>query len=86
MGTLPEVRATLRRVVRKLWPFGRRPPWRDDEWLEDDGGEGALVPIGPPRRPRPSGAVALELPVEPIRTDARADAHARGFLRRFLGR
>jgi hypothetical protein len=36
------------------------PPW-----------EPALVPVGPPRRPRPSGAVALELPRAPEDVDAR---------------
>jgi hypothetical protein len=78
------MRATLRRVARKVWPFGRRPPRCDDGWLDD--GDAALVPVGPPRRPRPSGAVALELPGEAILTEARADEHARGFLRRLLGR
>jgi hypothetical protein len=79
------MRATLRRVARKLWPFGRRPARCEDDWLDDDG-DAALVPVGPPRRPRPSGAVALELPGEAIVTEARADEHARGFLRRLLGR
>ena len=32
--------------------------------------EDALVPAGPPRRPLPSGAVALELPREPQDVDA----------------
>src|SRR5262245_8726475 len=81
-----EVRATLRRAVRKLWPFGRRA---DDDRLDDargdDDGEGAFVRTGPPRRPRPSSAVALELPSEPVRTEARADEHVKGFLRRILG-
>ena len=33
--------------------------------------EGALVPLGPPRRPLGSSGVALELPDEPRDVDAR---------------
>ena len=39
------------------------PPPPDDE--------PALVPVGPPRSPRPSAAVELDLPEDPIDTDAR---------------
>jgi hypothetical protein len=42
-----------------------RPP---PDWSDE---EPALVPVGPPRRPRPSSAVALELPEEPKDVDAR---------------
>jgi hypothetical protein len=53
--------------VRRLLGLGRceqlPPDWSDEE--------PALVPAGPPRRPRPSSAVALELPEEPQDVDAR---------------
>ena len=44
--------------------FGFDRPWRGPD-------EPALVPAGPPRRPRPSSAIALELPRESDDTDAR---------------
>ena len=51
-------RATRRRIPGLR---GSEPPpeprWPDEE---DD-----LVPVGPPRRPLPGAAVALELPVDP---------------------
>ncbi len=47
--------------VKRLLGVGRGeeppPDWSDEE--------PALVPVGPPRRPHPSSAVALELPEEP---------------------
>jgi hypothetical protein len=52
--------------VRRL--FGRGggleppPDWGDEE--------PALVPVGPPKRPRPSSAAALDLPNEPDDVDA----------------
>ncbi len=53
--------------MRKLLGFGPPPSAPPDLPPE----EPALVPTGPPRRPRPSGAVALEPPVEPEDVDAR---------------
>lgn len=53
--------------VRKalgLGGSGPEPPPPPDE-------EPALVGAGPPKRPSPSGAAALDLPEEPIDTDAR---------------
>ena len=53
--------------VRRLLGLGRceegPPDWSDEE--------PALVPAGPPRRPRPSSAIALEFPEEPEDVDAR---------------
>jgi hypothetical protein len=56
--------------LRRFWrAAGRRTPglrrsdpppeprWPDEE---DD-----LVPVGPPRKPRPAAAAALELPIDP---------------------
>jgi hypothetical protein len=48
-----------------------RPP--EPRWPDE---EDHLVPVGPPRKPRPAAAAALELPTEPdplaypIETDA----------------
>jgi hypothetical protein len=68
-------RRPQRRLLRKrLWTSVRRvlglrsgeqppPDWSDEE--------PALVPVGPPRRPRPSSAIALELPEEREDVDAR---------------
>jgi hypothetical protein len=49
------------RIADFLW---RRRRWRrcDDAWELPPDIEGAPVPVGPPKRPRPSSAVALELP------------------------
>ena len=53
--------------MRRLLGLGRceegPPDWSDEE--------PALVPAGPPRRPRPSSAIALEFPEEPEDVDAR---------------
>ena len=57
--------------IRRAWAFLRRRAARllGHEPRElpplDWGDEPALVPIGPPRRPLPAGAVALEIPTEP---------------------
>jgi hypothetical protein len=53
----------LWRAVRKRIPGPRLsdpPPERP--WLP---GEDALVPVGPPRKPLPAAAAALEPPTEP---------------------
>src|SRR3954470_3907725 len=63
-------RATRRRIpgLRGSEPPPPEPRWPDSE---DD-----LVPVGPPRRPLPGAAAALELPVDwdpqvyPTETDA----------------
>jgi hypothetical protein len=52
--------------ARKALGFGRRGPEPGRDWPE----EPSLVPLGPPRRPRPSSAVELEQPREPEDTDA----------------
>ena len=59
-------RRTLWRRVKRHLRFGRGegPPPRD--WPDE---EPVLVPVGPPRRPRPAGAVELELPEEPEHLD-----------------
>ena len=44
------------RIKRLVGRGDREPP---PDWSDE---EPALVPVGPPRRPRPSSAVALELP------------------------
>jgi hypothetical protein len=52
--------------VRHLLGLGRGespPDWPDEE--------PSLVPVGPPRRPRPSSAVELKLPEDPEELDAR---------------
>ncbi len=61
------------RLLAKLWrAVRRRPPRREELFPEEPpDGEPALVGAGPPRRPRPSSAVALELPgPEPEPPDA----------------
>jgi hypothetical protein len=63
-------RATRRRIpgLRASEPPPPQPRWPD---AEDD-----LVPVGPPRRPLPGAAAALELPTDadpqvyPTETDA----------------
>ena len=58
-------RRSLRsRLVGFLWRRRRRR-CSDDLWEMPPDEEHALVPVGPPRRPRPSSAVALEPPPEP---------------------
>jgi hypothetical protein len=62
------------RAVRRRIP-GLRPsdPPPEDPWAPE---EYALVPVGPPRKPQPAAAAALEPPTEPdplvypIETDA----------------
>ncbi len=65
-------RSPLRWRLRGAWHrvkttlgFGSRGPGPGD-WPE----EPALVPLGPPRGPRPSSAIELEEPREPDDTDA----------------
>jgi hypothetical protein len=53
--------------VRRLLGLGHGEPPPPD-WSDE---EPALVPVGPPRRPRPSSAIALELPEEREDVDAR---------------
>jgi hypothetical protein len=69
----PPERKPRRSRLREAWRRVRKalgldcpepPPEPPDE-------EPALVGAGSPRRPSPSAAVALELPEEPIDTDAR---------------
>jgi hypothetical protein len=55
-----------RRIKRAL---GLAPPEPPPAPPPDE--EPGLVPSGPPRRPRPSGAIALEVPDEPRNLDAR---------------
>jgi hypothetical protein len=52
--------------AKRLLRLGRGGP----DAPPDDPYEPALVPLGPPRRPRPSSAVELELPEEPDDVDA----------------
>ena len=63
----PRRRPSLWERVKRL--LGR---WNPPTPFEPPDEEPALVPTGPPRRPRPSSAVSLELPVEPEDVDARA--------------
>jgi hypothetical protein len=51
------------RAVRRRIP-GLRPsdPPPENPWAPE---EDALVPVGPPRRPQPAAAAALEPPTEP---------------------
>jgi len=51
-------RATRRRIPGLRGSDPPSEPRRPDE--EDD-----LVPVGPPRKPRPAAAAALELPADP---------------------
>jgi hypothetical protein len=61
---------TKRGRIRRLWTAvrrripGSRPfdPPPEDPWAPE---EDTLVPVGPPRGPRPATAVALEPPTEP---------------------
>ena len=55
-------RLTLWARLRRLLGFGSCPSPAASPPPPDE--EAALVSLGPPRRPRPSGAVALELPPE----------------------
>ncbi|MBI4171922.1 MAG: hypothetical protein HY511_04105 [Actinobacteria bacterium] len=64
-------RRTLWSRVRRLLGLGAEPP---PEPPPPPGEEPALVPAGPPLRPRPSSAVELELPEEPRDLDARSRA------------
>jgi hypothetical protein len=50
------------RRVKRLLGLGRGSDPPPPDWPDE---EPALVPLGPPRRPRPAGAVELELPEEP---------------------
>jgi hypothetical protein len=50
-------RATRRRIPGLRGSDPPEPRWPDEE---DD-----LVPVGPPRRPLPGAAAALELPIDP---------------------
>jgi hypothetical protein len=68
MRRRPERRPTLWQRLRRLLGLGSGP---EDPPPPDD--EPALVPVGPPRRPRPSRAAALDLPDEPTDVDARGD-------------
>jgi len=61
-------RRTLWSRVKRLLGLGAEPP----EPLPPPDEEHALVPAGPPRHPRPSSAVELELPEEPRDLDARS--------------
>jgi hypothetical protein len=61
------LRKRLWRRVRRLLGLGRELPPPPD-WSDE---EPSLVPVGPPRRPRPSSAAELELPEEPEDVDAR---------------
>jgi hypothetical protein len=61
------LRTAWNRVRKALGPGGSTPeppPSPPDE-------EPALVGAGPPRRPSPSTAATLEIPEEPLDTDAR---------------
>lgn len=54
----------FRRRRSRFWarikrPFSRSGPEAPPDWSDE---EPALVPVGPPRRPRPSSAIALDLP------------------------
>jgi hypothetical protein len=62
------------RAVRRRMPGLRSSdPPPEDPWAPE---EHALVPVGPPRKPQPAAAAALEAPTEPdplvypIETDA----------------
>ncbi len=66
MRRWPLRRRVWTRVQRLLGLGGREEPPPD--WSDE---EPALVPVGPPRRPRPSSAIGLELPEEPEDVDAR---------------
>jgi hypothetical protein len=59
-------RSRLWQRVRRLLGLRQEPPP-----AEPPDEEPALVPAGPPRRPRPASAVALEPPAEPEDVDAR---------------
>lgn len=63
----PSRRGRLWTRIKRALGFGSAPEPPPPEWPPE---EPALVPAGPPRRPRPSGAVALELPEEQRDTDA----------------
>jgi hypothetical protein len=53
----------LRRAWRAVRRFlGRSQPPPEPPWLDD---EPDLVPVGPPRRPRPAASAAVEPPTEP---------------------
>lgn len=64
-------RRTLWSRVRRLLGLGSEPPPEQPPPPDE---EHALVPAGPPRHPRPSSAVELELPEEPRDLDARSRA------------
>jgi hypothetical protein len=56
---------TMRRLRYRIADFlwrRRRCRFSDEAWELPPDAEGALVPVGSPKRPRPSSAVALELP------------------------
>jgi hypothetical protein len=54
--------ARIQRLLGRGGGFEAPPDWGDEE--------PALVPVGSPKRPPPSSAVALELPEEPDDVDA----------------
>lgn len=73
----PMAGLTRRQPRRRLWQRIRRllglhpePPSLLPPFDPPDDGE-SLVPAGPPRGPRPAGAVALDLPKAPVDVDAR---------------
>jgi hypothetical protein len=66
MPTKRSLRARFADFLRRR----RRRRCPNDAWEIPPDEEDALVPVGPPRRPRPSSAVALELPLETEGVDA----------------
>lgn len=53
--------------VRRLLGLGMPPAEPPPHWGDEDP---ALVPVGPPRRPQPSSAIALEPPLPDEDVDA----------------
>jgi hypothetical protein len=58
-GRLRRFWRAVRRRIPGLRPSDAPP---EDPWAPEDD---ALVPVGPPRRPQPAAAAALEPPTEP---------------------
>jgi hypothetical protein len=71
MARLPRrsPRRTLWSRVKRLLGLGAEPPPEPPPPPDE---EHALVPAGPPRHPRPTSTVELELPEEPMDLDARS--------------